>query len=77
MGNQGLIHNHGGEDTIQHVIPKTLCTLDAHRVGGSTKKWELKPDCREMRDVSSYPAHFLGTGLSILLCSVLLIVACS
>ena len=53
MGNQGLIHNPGGEDTIQRVIPKTLCTLDAQRVVGSTEKWELKPDCREMRDGST------------------------
>ena len=66
MGNQGLKHNPGGEDAIQRVISKTLCTLDDQRVVGSTEKWELKADCKEMRNVSSYAAHFLGTGLSTL-----------
>ena len=77
MGNQGLIHSPGWEETVQCVIPKPLCTLDDQRVVGSTEKWELKPDCKEMRNVSSYLHHFLGTDLSILPCSVMLIVACS
>ena len=53
-GNQGLTNNPGKESVSVVCDTKMSCASDKQRTLSSSEKWEPEPDCKEMRNVSSF-----------------------